>query len=184
MKTETKKRIRIDGKTWLKNSISVWDDISKTPEERLLKHPAMFPSSLVERLIDCFAPVDAKLVIDPFMGSASTLIGAFRKKITSAGFEVVPEFANLSYNRLINLTSDFLENNFESQVYFLNEPNRIDFNSEKLEYFVIQDDARNASLYLDDDIADLIITSPPYWNIHRRKRTADKKESRAYSEQS
>ena len=39
----------LDGKTWLRNSISIWSDISKTPEEIALKHPAMFPTQLVSR---------------------------------------------------------------------------------------------------------------------------------------
>jgi DNA modification methylase len=51
MKTITKRRTKLDGKTWLRYSISVWDDIEKSPEERALRHPAMFPVALVERLL-------------------------------------------------------------------------------------------------------------------------------------
>ena len=35
---------------------------------------------------------------------------------------------------------------------------------------------------LDDESIDLVITSPPYWDILNRKRTADYKEIRNYSD--
>jgi len=41
----------LNGKQWIQNSISVWSDIRKTTEENRLKHPAMFPGMLVERLV-------------------------------------------------------------------------------------------------------------------------------------
>jgi DNA modification methylase len=43
----------LDGKTWEKYSISVWD-IVKTPDEMKLKHPAMFPVELCRRLIQIY----------------------------------------------------------------------------------------------------------------------------------
>ena len=49
----SKKLNDLDGKDWLRYSISVWD-IVKTPEERKLHHPAMFPLELCERLIKIF----------------------------------------------------------------------------------------------------------------------------------
>ncbi len=48
------RRRRLDGKTWLRYSISVWDDIVKSPQERALRHPAQYPVALVERLLDCY----------------------------------------------------------------------------------------------------------------------------------
>ena len=40
----------LDGKTWTRYSISVWSDIKKTAEENALKHPAMFPIALAQRV--------------------------------------------------------------------------------------------------------------------------------------
>ena len=53
----------LDGKTWLRYSVSVWGDIRKTKEETDLKHPAMFPGALAHRLITCFTPPDAALIL-------------------------------------------------------------------------------------------------------------------------
>ena len=40
----------LDGATWTRYSISVWNDIRKNSTEVRTKHPAMFPTSLVSRL--------------------------------------------------------------------------------------------------------------------------------------
>ena len=69
-----KKTNDLDGATWLSNSISVWNDIRKTREERSLGHPAMFPTMLVERLIESFTSKREHTVLDPFMGSGSTVV--------------------------------------------------------------------------------------------------------------
>jgi DNA modification methylase len=68
----------LDGKEWQRNSISIWSDIEKTPEERGLHHPAMFPSMLVERLASCFTRSHERVVLGPFMGSPSTVAACAR----------------------------------------------------------------------------------------------------------
>src|SRR5437762_2444145 len=55
----------LDGKRWLQNSISIWSDVRKTADETRLKHPAMFPSLLVERLIETFISPAGGVVLDP-----------------------------------------------------------------------------------------------------------------------
>src|SRR5437870_5623470 len=78
----------LEGKEWLRNSVSVWRDIQKTPEEReFLKrmkkegvvHPAMFPSALARRVVRTFVPAGprwSRSVLDPFCGTGSTLVAA------------------------------------------------------------------------------------------------------------
>ena len=61
-KSAGKKRANeLDGKTWLKYSISVWDNIKKSPEELKLKHPAMFPAQLAKRLMEMLLTRNQKL---------------------------------------------------------------------------------------------------------------------------
>lgn len=67
---------KLDGKTWLRYSISVWDDIEKSPEEKALNHPAMYPAALVTRLLQAYLRRDHGWVLDPFLGSGSTLVAA------------------------------------------------------------------------------------------------------------
>ena len=151
---------KLNGKEWLQYSFSIWRDIQKNKEERLLKHPAMFPIMLVERLIDIFTNSKEQVVLDPFMGSGSTLIGAQNKGLKAVGFEINKKYISMSKNRLDNVyKSMFINNNYE----------------------IINDSAENLDKHLSSDTIDLTITSPPYWDILNRIRTADKKAIRTYS---
>jgi hypothetical protein len=48
--TSRKTANELNGSDWTRYSISVWNDIRKTPEEAKLHHPAMFPPVL--RVLD------------------------------------------------------------------------------------------------------------------------------------
>src|SRR5258708_7693683 len=95
----------LDGKRWLQNSISVWSDIRKSPEELRLKHPAMFPAALATRLIESFLPEGRHTVLDPFAGIGTTLIAASQLEKQGIGFELSPEFAAVARQRLQGSTA-------------------------------------------------------------------------------
>lgn len=157
----------LDGRQWQKNSISVWHDIRKTDEERKLHHPALFPTMLVRRLLESFTNSSDRVVLDPFMGSGSTLVAAREVGKCGIGFEISPEYARLARRRLSQLPLDgYAELNDE-------EATRVGYN-------IILDDAREIPSYLDRESVDICITSPPYWDILSRKRTADGKATRDY----
>ena len=149
----------LNGKTWTRYSISIWE-ISKTAKEASLKHPAMFPMELCSRLIDIYTK-KGDVVLDPFLGSGSTLVVAKDKERKGIGFDINPIFIKLAKSRLSQQKLVDL-GTVESEVYC--------------------DDARNILKCVKPSSVDLVITSPPYWNIHTRKRTADYKESRPYSD--
>lgn len=151
----------LDGRTWTRYSISIWSDIRKTPEEVALGHPAIFPQQLVTRLIECFTLLDEKVVLDPFMGSGSTIVAADRMGKTGIGFETSVEYYNLAARRLYNREL-FQTHELTSQLYLA--------------------DARRMLEFLKPESVDLVITSPPYWDILSQKRTADYKEVRDYGD--
>lgn len=149
----------LDGKTWLRYSISVWDDLAKNTEERNIKHPAMFPAALTDRLVEVFYRRQKGMVLDPFLGSGSTLCSAYRFGIPSVGFEIAPEFLELAKKRLDQIPGD------------------------RAAYpRLIAGDARSMEEYLPPESAGLCITSPPYWDILRQRRSADGKPLRYYGE--
>lgn len=150
---------KLNGKDWLRYSISVWDDLTKTADERSLKHPAMFPTVLTDRLLRIFYGKQQGLVLDPFLGSGSTLCSAYRYGIPSVGFEITGDYLDLARKRLDQIAGDALS-----------YPR------------LIADDARTIKDYLDPESVGLCITSPPYWNILRRRRSADGKPLRYYGE--
>lgn len=148
----------LDGKTWIKYSISVWD-VKKTPKEQAFGHPAMFPVELCTRLISIFTR-KGDSVLDPFLGSASTLVACQLLDRAGIGFEINPEFVSLAKKRLSQTTLDIVSKHQK----------------------IFQEDAKNLSMRLQPESIDLILTSPPYWDILRQKRTADSKQIRPYSE--
>ncbi len=177
-----KPRTKLDGTKWLRYSLSVWDDIQKSPEERALKHPAMFPSSLIERLLDCFLWTDG-LVLDPFLGSGSTLVAARNKGLSGIGFEIVPKFAKVCTDRLRIGRIAFDEKTTKSYaIKLVEEHNQIKHLNGQQTLYVVQDDVRKIDSYLEKESISILITSPPYWIIHQRARTSDYKEPRPYSE--
>ena len=150
----------LDGRRWLQNSISVWSDIRKTPEESRLGHPALFPQMLVERLIETFLPPAGDLVLDPFAGSGSTLVTAQRLGRRAVGLELSAEYVALASQRL------HADGN--------GEPRAV----------VHQASAGDVLRYVEPESVDLCITSPPYWDILNQRRTADLKAIRHYGNQS
>lgn len=163
----------LDGTTWTKWSISIWD-VVKSPEERELGHPAMFPVELCERLIRVYTRV-GDVVLDPFMGSGSTLVAARRLFRKGVGFEIYDYFVDMAMKRLKNevqLPIDIAQNEELQKII-----REVDY-----EPVIIKDDARNMDKYLPKESVDLILTSPPYFNVHNRERTADRKERRPYGD--
>jgi len=163
-KAQSRKRHRkrandLEGVRWLSNSISVWSDIRKTMAEQELKHPAMFPSMLVERFIESFTTHKQNVIFDPFMGSGSTLVAARKMRKVGIGLELNPDYVALAKNRLDDL---FNKSRHEA------------------EYFVYTGDAHNLLHHVEKNSVDLTITSPPYWDILNQRRTADSKAIRNY----
>ena len=99
MKESNSRANELDGKTWMKHSISIWSDLRRTKEERKLEHPAIFPSMLAQRLIECYTNEDGRLILDPFAGVGSALVAAKELGKDAVGIEISPEFASMAKNR-------------------------------------------------------------------------------------
>ena len=155
-----KRANELDGKAWLRYSVSVWSDIRKTKEETALKHPAMFPSALACRLIECFTNSEASLILDPFAGVGSTLLAAKESGKDAIGLEVSPEFVQIAEGRLNQLT----------------------LFGKETEIKIHTADSRELYRYVSPNSVDMVVTSPPYWDILLQKRTADNKEQRDYGD--
>ena len=160
-----KRANELNGKDWLCNSISVWDDIRKSAEERKLKHPAMFPVELAKRLIECFTNDRQDTILDPFAGVGSTLMAAKELNKDSIGIELSPEFRDIAMSRI---------NNAQNQLTLFNE---IESN---VDIHVV--DSRTLCQYVDENSIDMVVTSPPYWDILIEKRPLYPKENANYGD--
>ena len=160
-RAKRKRANELDGKMWIKHSISIWSDIRKTSEELQLGHPAIFPAQLITRLLECFTIKEEVLVLDPFAGIGSTIVAADRMGKTGIGIEVSEKFVEVARNQLAQ--KSFWSKGGENSI-------------------VHHADANDLLRFLDPDSVDITITSPPYWDILTRKRTADGKEIRHYGD--
>lgn len=132
---------------WIKNQLGVWEFYYEKRDIRdKTLHPATFPLSLSKRIIELFTH-QGELVLDPFVGSGTTLLAAQDTNRNAVGFDLQKKYIELSYTRLNH--------------------NNIFNNAKQL---VIQDDARNIYKYLDENTISLIWTSPPYGNLLNRAR--------------
>jgi DNA modification methylase len=165
----------LDGRRWLQNSISVWSDLRKTPEEQRLKHPAQFPVALVERLIESFLPAGTQTVLDPFCGSGSTLVAARNRGKSGVGIELSEEYVSLARTRL----ADGLQSRARSKRCI--EDRLLRARLPALETATVHHAPASQLIQLvPPESVDLCVTSPPYWNILNQKRTADSKAIRHY----
>ncbi len=78
-------------------TLDVWD-IQPESASRV-KHPAPFPVELPQRLIELYTFV-GDLVVDPFLGSGSTLLAAQRTGRLGVGYDLDPNYVALARARL------------------------------------------------------------------------------------
>jgi len=140
----------LPAKQWIKCQLGVWRFNYERRDIRDKQvHPATFPISLARRVIDLFTH-RGELVLDPFVGSGTTLLAAQDADRNAVGFDLHGGYVRLSEDRLRNGSTAPLFNR-SSQL-------------------AICEDARNASRYLDEQTVKLIFTSPPYANLLNRPR--------------
>ncbi|MDZ7766907.1 MAG: DNA methyltransferase [Melioribacteraceae bacterium] len=137
----------LTAKEWLKCQLGVWQFYYEKRDIRDKElHPATFPISLARKVIELFSH-EGELVLDPFVGSGTTLVAAQDVNRNSVGFDLSAKYIDLCESRL-------------------NENNM--FNDSK--QLAINDDARNINKCFDKETISLIFTSPPYANLLNRKR--------------
>ncbi len=137
----------LTAKEWLKSQLGVWQFTYEKRDIRDKKiHPATFPISLSKKVIELFSH-KGELILDPFVGSGTTLVAANDLDRNAVGFDLQSHYIDICEKRL-------------SQGDLFNS-------SEQL---AIQDDALHIPFYLSEKSVSLFWTSPPYANLLNRKR--------------
>ena len=80
---------------------SFWSDVRGASTRD--GHPAPFPVELAERLIRLFS-FAGDTVLDPFAGTASTSIAAFKTGRNSIAVDIEPKYFDIAQKRLLNAT--------------------------------------------------------------------------------
>ncbi|MCX6346243.1 MAG: DNA methyltransferase, partial [Armatimonadetes bacterium] len=89
---------------WMIETKSVW--FSRPPFRDKLKaqHPATFAESDIVRLIEFFTKPGQR-VLDPFLGSGSTLVACAQTDRNGTGVELVEHWAEIARQRIANENS-------------------------------------------------------------------------------
>ncbi len=72
------------------------------------EHPAPFPLELALRLIRMYSFI-GDTVLDPFVGTGTTMLAAMQTGRNSIGYEIDPKFAQVARKRLFDESSKLLE---------------------------------------------------------------------------
>jgi len=131
----------LTGKEWLQLSKSVWVSERCVEDKEAFKHPAPFLIKDIRKLIRLFTKKN-NIVLDPFMGSGTTLIASSLEGRKSIGIDLNKKYCDLAKNRL----------------------KKLKLNSYKIE----KGNSLKLISKLNEKI-DYCITSPPYHNILRNK---------------
>ncbi len=132
----------LSGKEWIKFTKSWFIHAPKRRNESEILHPAKFPESLVEEFI-LFFTKKGQWVLDPFLGTGSTLIAAGNTGRNALGIELLSKYHKIAKKRIA-------ESNFNTELIALRG------SSKKIKSLIF--DTKPELKF------DYVITSPPYWN--------------------
>ncbi|MFH1194603.1 MAG: DNA methyltransferase [bacterium] len=147
----------LTGKEWLKFTKSWFIHSPPRRKEDEILHPAKYPESLVEEFISFFTKKGG-WVLDPFLGTGSTLIAAGNLNRNAVGVELSKTYFKTAVKRIQRA-------GYQSRILPLQG------SSLELKNLLTQNE-------LTDIRFDYVITSPPYWNQLERNsmRQKDRKE--------
>ncbi len=146
----------LDSKRWLKFQKS-WFIHNPPPRKKgVLVHPAKFPETMAQEFIEFFTK-QGETVLDPMVGTGSTLVAALRAGRNSYGIELNPKYAEIAKQII------------EEERRLLGQ------DVERLTSNVIRGDAAQITNY-ELPMIDYVLTSPPYWDmLHARGAKTQKK---------
>ena len=137
-------------KEWLKFQKS-WFVHNPPPRPKgVLQHPAKFPETLAQEFVEFFTK-KGQTVLDPMVGTGSTLIAAIRARRRSAGIELNPKYAAIA-RQLVDEEIAAQGPRYPKSCRPL----------------IFAADAAHASR-IGLPVADYLLTSPPYWDMLRMK---------------
>lgn len=156
----------LDPKTWLKFQKSWFLHAPPPRKKGVLRHPAKFPETLAQEFIEFFTKPE-QVVLDPMVGTGSTLVAALRSGRNGIGIELNQTYANIA------------QKSVESERELLGK------SAEHLRSQVIQGNASEISSIFSKyhlPLIHYVLTSPPYWDMLHAKGAQTQKKRRSSPE--
>jgi modification methylase len=82
---------------FLEATVSVWNIPAESAKR--VGHPAPFPVSLADRLINLYS-YEEEVVLDPFMGSGTTAVAAVKSNRNFVGYEINADYIRVANERI------------------------------------------------------------------------------------
>lgn len=99
---EIKEQSRLSKKEWLEWAVnSIWE--MQPARAKIVGHPAPFPDELPRRLIKLYTFV-GDTVLDPFLGSGTTVRVAHSLRRNAIGYEINPKYVEMARRGLSQMT--------------------------------------------------------------------------------
>ncbi len=153
----------LSGTEWIKFTKSWFVHRPERRGDQKIRHPASFPESLIREFV-LFFTKKGQLVVDPFLGTGSTLVASLGAGRSGVGFEIVDKYAEISRRRIDEALSGKTGH----------DPRP----GERTPWAeVIRDNSKMLSSIWKErrfPPADYCITSPPYWNQLKRNHIRQK----------
>lgn len=137
----------------------------KAREDDVLLHPAKFPEELIEQFVKFFTK-KGQVVLDPMVGTGSTLVACANCDRSGIGIELLEKYAKIAEKRVNTILSKMRGSNLLRILEEDSEQDARKLLREKEHLFlkVICADARDLDK-IDLPEIDYCITSPPYWDM-------------------
>ena len=136
---------------WASLSSSVWNDVSSTRSKKHLEHGATYPEKLCNRLISMYSK-KGDTVLDPFLGTGTTVIAAIKNRRNGIGIELTDRFYSVADESIKSFMNSSQLNIFDG--------------TEPLgKYKLYKGDCSEVLKQIDTETVQLTITSPPYADL-------------------
>lgn len=132
----------LSAREWTIRSRSVWNDLSSIRRKVHLKHGATFPEKLSDRAIEMYSK-EGDYILDPFLGTGTSLLSALKLKRNGYGIELSNEFYEFSKKQIEENDDLFSTSNIK----------------------IIKGDSLEKIDEIEDEKIQLTITSPPYADL-------------------
>lgn len=156
----------LDPKSWLKFQKSWFIHAPPPRKKGVIRHPAKFPETLAQEFIEFFTK-KGQTILDPMVGTGSSLVAALRSGRHSIGIELNQDY--------IDITNQALQD----------ERKRLGDGVEHLNCHVIRGNALDIPEYFTEfefPPVNYVITSPPYWDMLHAKGAKTQQKRRSSTE--
>jgi DNA modification methylase len=147
--------------TWFERQWPIWEFAKREIFDEFERysrrvHPAIFHRALARRIIETFSH-EGETVLDLFSGVGTTLVAALERRRNAIGVELNQRYAQVARRRLAYMKESQSHNRLNSTVFHTS--------------------SRRISSLLPVNSIDLIVTSPPYWDMLKQRQSKRNRES-------